>query len=77
LTSNQFVIESKEAVGSIDFLLSPSQARNTDDVNAKPIVAIVKVYANEKLVETYTYKAGPVSEVTEPLSRSLNIGAYK
>lgn len=77
LTSNQFVIESKEPVNSISFLLSATQARNTDDVNAKPIVAIVKVYANEKVVETYTYKAGPVSEVTEPLSRSLNIGAYK
>lgn len=77
LTLDQFVIESTEPVNSISFLFSPTQVRNTDDVNAKPIVATVKVYANEKVIETYTYKARPVGEVTEPLSRSLNIGAYK
>lgn len=77
LTVNEFVIESKEPVNSISFLLSPTQVRNTDDQNAKPIVAVVKVYADEKVIETYTYTARPVGEVTEPLSKSLNIGVYK
>lgn len=77
LKTNMFVVESKEAIGSISFLLSPTQVRNTDDINAKPIVAVVKVYANEKEIETYTYVGKSVVEITEPLSINLNIGAYK
>ncbi len=77
LTSNKLVVESKEAISSIGFLLSPTQVRNTDDITAKPIVAVVKVYANDKEIETYTYVGKPAGEVTEPLAKSLSIGEYK
>ncbi len=77
LTSNKFVVESKEAIGSISFLLSPTQIRNTDDVTAKPIVAFVKVYANGNVIETYTLTGKPVKELTTPLLVKLDIGAYK
>lgn len=76
LTSNKLVVESKEAVNRSSFLLSATQTKNTDDATQTPISALIKVYADDKLIETYTYKALPVGQVTEPVSKTLDISAY-
>lgn len=76
LTSNKLIVESKEAVNRLGFLLSATQTKNTDDTAQTPIIALIKVYADNKLIETYTYKALPVGQVTEPVSKNLDISAY-
>jgi len=76
LTSNKLVVESKEAVNRLGFLLSATQTKNTEDATQTPISAIIKVYAYNKLIETYTYKALPVGQVTEPVSKNLDISSY-
>jgi hypothetical protein len=76
LTSNKLIVESKEAVNRLGFLLSATQTKNTDDAAQTPITALIKVYADNKLIETYTYKALPVGQVTEPVSQNLDISAY-
>lgn len=76
LTNNKLVVESKEAVNRLGFLLSATQTKNTDDMTQTPISAVIKVYADNKLIETYTYKALPVGQVTEPVSKNLDISAY-
>jgi len=76
LTSNKLVVESKEAVNRLGFLLSATQTKNTDDAAQAPITALIKVYADNKLIETYTYRALPVGQVTEPVSKNLDISAY-
>ncbi|WP_244889574.1 hypothetical protein [Pedobacter antarcticus] len=76
LTSSKFVVESKEAVNRLGFLLSATQTKNTDDAAQTPISASIKVYAENKLIETYNYKALPVGQVTEPVSQNLDISAY-
>lgn len=76
LTSNKLVVDSKEAVNRLGFLLSATQTKNTDDAAQTPITALIKVYADNKLIETYTYKALPVGQVTEPVSKNLDISAY-
>lgn len=76
LTNNKLVVESKEAVNRLAFLLSATQTKNTDDTTQTPISAVIKVYADNKLIETYTYKALPVGQVTEPVSKNLDISAY-
>ncbi|SDH53190.1 hypothetical protein SAMN05421827_12821 [Pedobacter terrae] len=76
LTNNKLVVESKEAVNRLGFLLSATQTKNTDDTTQTPISAVIKVYADNKLIKTYTYKALPVGQVTEPVSKNLDISAY-
>ena len=76
LTSNKLIVESKEAVNRLGFLLSATQTKNTDDAAQAPITALIKVYADNKLIETYTYRALPVGQVTEPVSKNLDISAY-
>jgi len=76
LTSNKLIVESKEAVNRLGFLLSATQTKNTDDAAQTPITALIKVYADNKLIETYAYKALPVGQVTEPVSQNLDISAY-
>jgi PBP1b-binding outer membrane lipoprotein LpoB len=76
LTSNKFVVESKEAVNRLGFLVSATQTKNTDDATQTPITALIKVYADNKQIETYTYKALPVGQVTEPISKNLDISVY-
>lgn len=76
LANNKLVVDSKEAVNRLGFLLSATQTKNTDDAAQTPITALIKVYADNKLIETYTYKALPVGQVTEPVSKNLDISAY-
>lgn len=76
LTSNKLVVESKEAVNRLGFLLSATQTKNTDDATQAPISALINVYADNKLIETYNYKALPVGQVTQPVSQDLDISAY-
>jgi hypothetical protein len=76
LTSNKFVVESKEAVNRLGFLMLATQNKNTDDATQTPIFALVKVYADNKLIETYNYKPLPVGQVTAPISQDFNISAY-
>jgi hypothetical protein len=75
LTSNKFVVESKEAVNRIGFVLSAIQNKNADDATQTPISALIKVYANNKLIETYNYKPLPGGQ-TGPISQDLDIAAY-
>jgi hypothetical protein len=76
LTTPKLVVESKEAVNRLGFLLSATQTKNTDAVNQTPISAVIKVYADDKVIETYNYKALPLGQVTQPVSKSLDISAY-
>lgn len=75
LTSNKFVVESKEAVNRLGFLVSATQNKNTEDATQTPISALIKVYANNKLIETYHYKPLRVG-LTGPISQDLDISAY-
>nr|WP_181718600.1 hypothetical protein [Pedobacter sp.]QJS06260.1 hypothetical protein [Pedobacter sp.] len=77
LDNPKFVLESKEAVSSLIFLLSATQIKNTDDLTQTPLSAVVKVYANDKIIETYNYTTLPVGNVTEPLTKTINISEYK
>ena len=76
LTSNKFIVESKEAVNRLGFLLLATQNKNTDDATQTPISALIKVYADNKLIETYNYKPLPVGRVAVPISQDLDISAY-
>jgi hypothetical protein len=76
LTSNKFVVESKEAVSKLGFLMLATQNKNTDDATQVPLFALVKVYADNKLIETYNYKPLPAGQVTAPISQNFDISAY-
>lgn len=76
LTSNKFVVESKEAVNRLGFLLKATQNKNIEDVTQTPISALIKVYADNKLIETYNFKPLPVGRVAGPFSQDLDISAY-
>jgi hypothetical protein len=76
LTNSKLVVQSKEAVNKLGFLLSATQTKNTDAVNQTPISAVIKVFADDKVIETYNYTALPVGQVTEPVSKNLDISAY-
>ncbi len=74
---NKLVVESKEPINHIGFLLSPSLADHINDESAKPITAILKVYADGKLIESYDYLAKPNEGSAPLLWKTLNIGEYK
>ncbi|MEN0053572.1 MAG: hypothetical protein AAGC65_07875 [Mucilaginibacter sp.] len=76
ITSASFVVEGKEAVNRLGFTLSTTQTHNTDDTSQAPISATIKVYADNKQIETYTYKALPAGQVTTPISENLDISTY-
>jgi hypothetical protein len=76
LTSNKFVVKSKEAVNRLGFLLLATQNKNINDAKQIPISALIKVYADNELIETYNYKPLPVGQVTAPISQDLDISAY-
>lgn len=76
LTTPNFVVESKDAVNRLGFTLSATQTRNTDDTNQAPLSATIKVYADNKVIETYTYNSLPAGQVTQPLSKNLDISSY-
>lgn len=71
----KLIVESKEAVNHVGFLLSATQVKNTEDTTQTPIKAIVKVYADDKIIKTYNYNALPVGQVTQPLSQTLDISS--
>jgi len=72
-TSSKLVIESKTVAGNLAFTLSATQVHNTDDNAQIPVTAVVKVYADGKLLETFNYTAQPVGQVTDPLVKSIKI----
>ena len=69
----QLVIESKDPVRTVSFLLSATQTENMDDKAQIPLSATIKVYANDKLIETDNYTAKPGGEFVERLTRTIKI----
>lgn len=70
-TSPKFVVESKTAAGILAFTISAAQINSNDDTT--PLKADVKVYADGKLINSYTYQSLPVGQVAQPLTVELNL----
>ena len=72
-TSSKMVIESKAVAGKVSFTLSAAQVDNGDDTTQIPLKAVVKVYGDGKLIQTYTHQAVPVGQVVSPLTVELDL----
>jgi PBP1b-binding outer membrane lipoprotein LpoB len=72
-SSSKLIVESKSNAGHFAYTLSATQVHNTSAVAQVPITAVVKVYADDKLIETSTYTAKSNGQITEPLSKTIKI----
>ncbi|MET3114639.1 hypothetical protein AAKU52_002374 [Pedobacter sp. CG_S7] len=71
--NSKLIIESKTVAGNLAFTLLATQVNNTDDTAQIPITAVVKVFADGTLLDTFNYTAKPVGQVTDPLVKSIKI----
>jgi len=72
-TSSKLVIDSKTVAGNLAFTFSATQVNNIDDTAQIQITAVIKVFADGKLLDTFNYTAKPVGQVTDPLVKSIKI----
>ena len=58
-------------------IFNATYANSNSSGTFTPLMATIKVSAGDKVIETYVYQAKAIGEITEPITKTLNIGDYK